>query len=42
VHEYGSRPAKEMLDLMDDAFIEFRRGLAPIDDITLLAVRRMP
>jgi phosphoserine phosphatase RsbU/P len=42
LQEYGSKPVNEMLDLLDDAFIEFRRGLAPIDDITLLAVRRMP
>jgi sigma-B regulation protein RsbU (phosphoserine phosphatase) len=37
---YGKEPVHEMLEYLDDALIEFRRGLAPMDDITLLAVQR--
>jgi phosphoserine phosphatase RsbU/P len=37
---HGKEPIREMLEHLDDALIEFRRGLPPIDDITLLAIQR--
>lgn len=37
---HGNKPVRDMLESLDDALIEFRRGTAPIDDITLLAIRR--
>jgi phosphoserine phosphatase RsbU/P len=37
---HGTEPIREMLEYLDDALIEFRRGLAPMDDITLLAIQR--
>jgi sigma-B regulation protein RsbU (phosphoserine phosphatase) len=38
----GNDTIQNMLEALDDALIEFRRGVPPADDITLLAVRREP
>lgn len=42
VQLHGQDTVQNMLESLDDALIEFRRGLAPVDDITLVAVRRQP
>lgn len=42
VKAHGKESVRDMLEYLDDALIEFRRGIAPIDDITLLAIRREP
>jgi len=42
VRQHGKETIQNMLEALDDALIEFRRGLAPVDDITLVAVRRQP
>ncbi len=39
---HGKETIQNLLEALDDALIEFRRGLAPFDDITLVAVRREP
>ena len=42
IQAHGKERIQDMLEALDDAFIEFRRGLSPADDITLLAIRREP
>ncbi len=42
LQQYGSEPVQDMLEYLDDAMIEFRRGVPPADDVTLLAIRREP
>ncbi len=42
IREHGKERIQDMLEFLDDAMIEFRRGTPPADDITLLAVRREP
>jgi serine phosphatase RsbU (regulator of sigma subunit) len=42
VQAHGKEHIQDMLEALDDAFIEHRRGLPPADDITLLAIRREP
>jgi serine phosphatase RsbU (regulator of sigma subunit)/putative methionine-R-sulfoxide reductase with GAF domain len=42
IREHGKERVQDMLEYLDDAMIEFRRGTPPVDDITLLAVRREP
>lgn len=42
VREYGKSRPHDLLEALDDALLDFRRGLAPFDDVTLLAVRREP
>lgn len=42
IREHGKERIQDMLEYLDDAMIEFRRGTPPVDDITLLAVRREP
>ena len=42
VQSYGGDTIHNMLEQLDDAMIEFRRGVPPSDDITLLAIRREP
>jgi phosphoserine phosphatase RsbU/P len=42
VRLHGEDTIQNLLEYLDDALIEFRRGLAPVDDITLVAVRREP
>ncbi len=40
IREHGKDRIQDMLEFLDDAMIEFRRGTPPADDVTLLAVRR--
>lgn len=42
IHEHGKDTIQNMLEQLDDALIEFRRGVPPADDITILALRRSP
>jgi sigma-B regulation protein RsbU (phosphoserine phosphatase) len=42
IQKHGLGTIQNMLEELDDALIEFRRGTPPADDITLLAVRREP
>jgi serine phosphatase RsbU (regulator of sigma subunit)/putative methionine-R-sulfoxide reductase with GAF domain len=42
VQAHGNEIIQNMLEELDDALIEFRRGVPPSDDITVLAVRREP
>jgi sigma-B regulation protein RsbU (phosphoserine phosphatase) len=39
---HGGDSIQNQLEQLDDAMIEFRRGVPPSDDITLLAIRREP
>jgi phosphoserine phosphatase RsbU/P len=42
IQAHGKDTIQNILEALDDAMIEFRRGTPPADDITLLAVRREP
>jgi phosphoserine phosphatase RsbU/P len=42
IQKIGKGTIQDLLNNLDDALIEFRRGTPPADDITLLAVRREP
>ena len=42
LQENGADTIQNILEALDDALIEFRRGVPASDDITLLAVRREP
>ena len=42
IREHGKEHIQDMLEALDDALIEFRRGVPPADDVTLLAIRREP
>jgi serine phosphatase RsbU (regulator of sigma subunit)/putative methionine-R-sulfoxide reductase with GAF domain len=42
VRLHGRETVQNLLEALDDALLDFRRGLAPVDDITLVAVRREP
>lgn len=42
LQESGKDTIQNILEQLDDVMIEFRRGVPPSDDITLLALRRLP
>ena len=42
IREHGKEHIQDILEALDDALIEFRRGVPPADDVTLLAIRREP
>jgi phosphoserine phosphatase RsbU/P len=42
IRTFGKERVLDMLEALDDALIEFRRGTPPADDVTLLAIRREP
>ncbi len=42
IREHGRERIQDMLEYLDDAMIEFRRGTPPVDDVTILAIRREP
>lgn len=42
VREHGGEPIQDILEHLDDAMLEFRRGTRLTDDVTLLAIRRLP
>jgi sigma-B regulation protein RsbU (phosphoserine phosphatase) len=42
LRSHGRETVHNLLEQIDDALIEFRRGLPSADDITLVAVRREP
>ncbi len=42
IQTHGRERIQDMLENLDDAMIDFRRGTPPVDDVTLLAIRRDP
>jgi sigma-B regulation protein RsbU (phosphoserine phosphatase) len=42
IEAHGKERIQDMLEYLDDAMIDFRRGTPPVDDVTLLAIRREP
>ncbi|NLG98126.1 MAG: GAF domain-containing protein [Chloroflexi bacterium] len=42
IQDKGKESVEDLLEALDDALLEFRRGVPPADDITLLALRRQP
>jgi len=42
IQQHGRDSIHKMLENLDDALIDFRRGLTQFDDITLVAIRREP
>ncbi|RPJ52258.1 MAG: GAF domain-containing protein, partial [Chloroflexi bacterium] len=42
IQEHGNERIQDILEYLDDAMIDFRRGTPPADDVTVLAIQRQP
>lgn len=40
IQDHGKEKIQDLLEALDDEMIEFRRGVPPADDVTVLAIRR--